>query len=57
MLEQRPGKTGRKGLFGILGMDRRELSDIEPTGRMYLDAPGQNAPGKGRIMLYWNGEK
>ena len=53
--------TLRAGLFGILAQDPRELSDVEPTGRRFLEAPGgeQDVPleGKGRIMLYWNGEK
>ena len=57
VLEPVAGKTGRKGLFGILSMDPKELSDVEPQGRKYLDAPGHDVPGKGRILLYWNGEK
>lgn len=57
VLEPFTGRTGRKGLFGILANDPRELSDVEPQGRRYLEAPGHDVPGKGRILLYWNGEK
>lgn len=57
VLEQLPGKSGRRGLFGTLAMDNREVSEMEPAGRKHLHAPGLNGPGTGRVLLYWNGEK
>jgi len=55
VLEQKTGPTGRKGLFGIMAFDQRELSDVVPGGRVYLEEPGSDRPGKGRQLLYWNG--